>query len=328
MESVFSRRAGRCTARCAAHRELCWRVENLAREGGFAFVTGAPGIGKSSVLRLLVERLGALREVKIGVMARPHMGVADFYRELGDLFGVQLSPRNRWAGAKLLRERWQSHIDAALVRPVLVVDEAQDMSTVVLNEMRHLSSARLDSHMLLTTVLAGDTRLVEKFRNDEDLLPLASRMRVKLNLDRATPEELEACLRHCMTRTFASVEKLEAWCERARMPRWSGSWARRRAGSRWRARTAFAATSAGSARSRALDSLSAESVDSCQPTVRGLSARALRVHRTGRVLTRHRHRDRGPCPRDSRQECPGTDGSTTVRAAASNDCRTLAGHGA
>ena len=198
---------------------FCWRVENLAREGGFALITGAPGIGKSSALRLLVERLGALREVKIGVMARPHQGVADFYRELGDLFGVQLSPHNRWAGAKLLRERWQSHIDAALVRPVLVVDEAQDMSTTVLNEMRHLSSARLDSHMLLTTVLAGDPRLVEKFRNDEDLLPLASRMRVKLNLDRATPEELEACLRHCMTKAGANklmtTELVATLCEHA-----------------------------------------------------------------------------------------------------------------
>lgn len=198
---------------------FCWRVENLAREGGFALITGAPGIGKSSALRLLVERLGALREVKIGVMARPHQGVADFYRELGDLFGVQLSPHNRWAGAKLLRERWQSHIDAALVRPVLVVDEAQDMSTTVLNEMRHLSSARLDSHMLLTTVLAGDPRLVEKFRSDEDLLPLASRMRVKLNLDRATPEELEACLRHCMTKAGANklmtTELVATLCEHA-----------------------------------------------------------------------------------------------------------------
>jgi general secretion pathway protein A len=198
---------------------FCWRVENLAREGGFALVTGAPGIGKSSALRLLVERLGALREVKIGVMARPHQSVADFYRELGDLFGVQLSPHNRWAGAKLLRERWQSHIDAALVRPVLVVDEAQDMSTAVLNEMRHLSSARLDSHMLLTTVLAGDPRLVEKFRNDEDLLPLASRMRVKLNLDRATPEELETCLRHCMTKAGAqklmTTELVATLCEHA-----------------------------------------------------------------------------------------------------------------
>ena len=197
---------------------FCWRVENLAREGGFALVTGTPGIGKSVALRLLVERFGALREIKIGVMIRPHSGVSDFYRELGDLFGVQLSPHNRWAGAKVLRERWQAHIDAALVRPVLVADEAQDMSTVVLNEMRHLSSARLDSHMLLTTILAGDTRLVEKFRTD-DLLPLSSRMRVKLNLDRATPDELEQCLRHCMTKAGAAKlmtpELVTTLCEHA-----------------------------------------------------------------------------------------------------------------
>lgn len=197
---------------------FCWRVENLAREGGFALVTGTPGIGKSVALRLLVERLSALREIKIGVMVRPHSGVSDFYRELGDLFGVQLSPHNRWAGAKILRERWQAHIDATLVRPVLVADEAQDISTVVLNEMRHLSSARLDSHMLLTTILAGDTRLVEKFRTD-DLLPLSSRMRVKLNLDRATPEELEQCLRHCMTKAGAAKlmtpELVTTLCEHA-----------------------------------------------------------------------------------------------------------------
>lgn len=197
---------------------FCWRVENLAREGGFALVTGTPGIGKSVALRLLVERLSALREIKIGVMVRPHSGVSDFYRELGDLFGVQLSPHNRWAGAKILRERWQAHIDAALVRPVLVADEAQDMSTVVLNEMRHLSSARLDSHMLLTTILAGDTRLVEKFRTD-DLLPLSSRMRVKLNLDRATPDELEQCLRHCMSKAGAvklmTPELVTTLCEHA-----------------------------------------------------------------------------------------------------------------
>jgi general secretion pathway protein A len=197
---------------------FCWRVENLAREGGFALITGTPGIGKSVALRLLVERLSAMREIKIGVMVRPHSGVSDFYRELGDLFGVQLSPHNRWAGAKVLRERWQAHIDAALARPVLVADEAQDMSTAVLNEMRHLSSARLDSHMLLTAILAGDTRLVDKFRTD-DLLPLSSRMRVKLNLDRATPDELEQCLRHCMTKAGAAKlmtsELVTTLCEHA-----------------------------------------------------------------------------------------------------------------
>jgi len=197
---------------------FCWRVENLAGEGGFALVTGMPGIGKSVALRVLVERLSALREIKIGVMAKPHSGVADFYRELGDLFGVLLSPHNRWAGAKLLRERWQAHIDGSLVRPVLVIDEAQDMSAVVLNELRHLSSARLDSHMLLTTILAGDARLVQKFRSD-DLLPLASRMRVRLNLDRANPDELEQCLRHCMAKAGAAKlmtgELVATLCEHA-----------------------------------------------------------------------------------------------------------------
>ena len=197
---------------------FCWRVENLAREGGFALITGVPGIGKSVTLRVLVERLAALREIKIGVMIRPHTGVADFYRELGDLFGVQLSPHNRWAGAKVLRERWQSHIDGSLVRPVLVADEAQDMSAAVLTELRHLSSARFDSHMLLTTILAGDPRLVEKFRSD-DLLPLASRMRVKLTLDRATPDELAQCLHHCMAKAGAAKlmtpELVMTLCEHA-----------------------------------------------------------------------------------------------------------------
>jgi general secretion pathway protein A len=197
---------------------FCWRIENLAREGGFAMVTGTPGIGKSVALRLLVDRLSAIRDIKIGVMIKPHTNVSDFYRELGDLFVVQLSPHNRWAGGKVLRERWQAHIDAALVRPVLVIDEAQDMSTKVLDEVRHLSSARLDSHMLLTTILAGDLRLVEKFKSD-DLLPLASRMRARLNLDRATPDELEQCLRHCMTKAGAgklmTSELVTTLCEHA-----------------------------------------------------------------------------------------------------------------
>lgn len=172
-----------------------WRVENLAREGGFALVTGEPGTGKSVTLRLLVERLAAQRDAKIGIFSRPQAGLADFYRELGDLFGVQLSPSNRWGGSKMLREKWQSHIDAALFRPILIVDEAQEMIPAVLSELRFLSSARLDSYILLTVVLAGDGRLIDRFRLDE-LLPLASRVRVRLVLDRASSEELAECLRH------------------------------------------------------------------------------------------------------------------------------------
>jgi len=176
---------------------FCWRIEQLAGEGGFALITGAPGTGKSVSLRVLAERLGAQSEVTVGVLSRPQAGVHDFYRELGALFGVQLSPHNRWAGCKALRERWQAHIDAALVRPVLIVDEAQEMVPKVLAELRLLASTRLDSHILLTVVLSGDRRLVDRFRTDE-LLPLGSRIRVRMALERASPEELQECLKHAL----------------------------------------------------------------------------------------------------------------------------------
>jgi hypothetical protein len=40
------------------------------------------------------------------VLGEAQANLADFYREMGDLFGVVLRPHNRWAGAKVLRERW------------------------------------------------------------------------------------------------------------------------------------------------------------------------------------------------------------------------------
>lgn len=178
--------------------QFCWRVENLTQAGGFALVAGDPGLGKSVVLRCLVDRLHSQRDLTVGVLTRPQSSVADFYRELGALFEVPLSPHNRWAGAKTLRERWQAHIDAALLRAVLVIDEAQEMQPAVLNELRLLAAAELDSRSLLTVVLAGDARLTDRFKGQE-LLPLGTRIRVRLALEPATPKELADCLEHAIT---------------------------------------------------------------------------------------------------------------------------------
>jgi type II secretory pathway predicted ATPase ExeA len=163
----------------AAVENFAWRVEQLVQEGGFALVCGESGTGKSVALRIVAERLAALRDVVLGVLQRPQSRPADFYRELGDVFSVKLTPWNRWGGFKALRERWRAHLTSSRIKPVLLVDEAQEMSVEVLSELRLLSSADFDAKSLLTVVLAGDGRLLERLRHP-DLVPLASRIRTRL----------------------------------------------------------------------------------------------------------------------------------------------------
>jgi general secretion pathway protein A len=180
-----------------AVESFCWRIENQVSEGGFALVTGEPGTGKSAALRILSERLGTLRDLTVGVLTRPQASVADFYRELGDLFGVGMTMSNRWGGAKALRQKWQSHIETSLYRPVLLIDEAQELTPTLLCELRQLSSADLDSRNILSVILSGDGRLNAKLQNP-DLLPIASRIRSRLRTESASPEDLRNCLNHLL----------------------------------------------------------------------------------------------------------------------------------
>jgi len=62
----------------------------------------------------------------------------------------------------LLIERWQAHLQSTTIRPVLLIDEAQEMPLKVLNELCFLSSTDYDSHTLLSIVLARDARLQTK----------------------------------------------------------------------------------------------------------------------------------------------------------------------
>jgi type II secretory pathway predicted ATPase ExeA len=177
---------------------FAWRVEDLVMHGGFALVTGDPGAGKSSVLRLLVERLAGLRDIVVGEVTRPQSRVTDFYRELGDLFGLAVSTSNRWGAYKTVRAKWQAHIQQTLFRPVLLIDEAQEMSPLLLSELRLLGSTKLDTCTIVTVVLCGDRRLEEKLRMP-DTLPIDSRIRTRLVIEPEPPDTLGQMLRHLLT---------------------------------------------------------------------------------------------------------------------------------
>jgi general secretion pathway protein A len=197
---------------------FCWRIEQQIGEGGFALAIGDPGTGKSAALRILAQRLNDLRDVVVAVLSRPQASLGDFYPELGHLFAVPLAPHNRWASAKVLREKWFHHIESSLYRPVLLIDEAQEMSSALLCELRLLASAELDSRSILTTVLAGDQRLVERLQ-DADLFPIASRIRARLRTEALSASQLLQCLNHLLKMAgnpkLMNPSLLQTLCEHA-----------------------------------------------------------------------------------------------------------------
>jgi len=168
---------------------FCWRAENLVMDGGFALITGDPGTGKSAALRIVAERIGAIPEVVVAEFSRPQSRVGDFYREMGFLFNLDIRCSNRYGGHKSLREKWRAHIESTLFKPVIMIDEAQQMDPLVLTELRLLSSDKFDTKVLITVILCGDARLTEKL-NTPELLPINSRLRTKLVMQSATREEL------------------------------------------------------------------------------------------------------------------------------------------
>lgn len=179
-----------------------FQIENLVMDGGFALMSGEPGLGKSKNLQYLAHKLERLENVVVGVMERPQSSLADFYREMGDLFGVNLTPANRYGGFKALRERWRQHIKSTLYRPILLVDEAQEMVTTNLNELRLLGSAEFDSECLLTVILCGDLTLPERFRSN-DLLALGSRIRFRRMLSPYDKNELKNYLEYSLAQAGA-----------------------------------------------------------------------------------------------------------------------------
>jgi len=181
-----------------AVESFCRRVErHLVRQGGFALIGGAPGSGKSVALRLLANRLQRIDRLSVAVLTHPSSSVADFYHEISDRFAITMAHNNRWNGIKGLRQRWLDHLDDTRMRPLLLVDEAQELPNAVLTEMRLLASTDFDSRTILGVVLAGDNRLLAKLRTPE-LHPIDSRIRQRLVMTRPEDEDLLRLLDHLL----------------------------------------------------------------------------------------------------------------------------------
>ncbi|MBF0544697.1 MAG: AAA family ATPase [Candidatus Riflebacteria bacterium] len=197
---------------------FCWRVEQQMNEGGFILLQGDPGTGKSVLLRQLAQYLTRLPNVAVGILSRPQSNIGDFYRELGNLFGVQVSIANIYGGFRGLRERWLAHIESTTCRPVLLFDEAQVAQPAVLLELRLLASKNFDSTSILTVVLSCDERLLQRLKTEE-LRPLESRIRFRLSMEPVAKDQLiqfiDNCLEVAGNQTLMSRSVIETLAEHA-----------------------------------------------------------------------------------------------------------------
>jgi type II secretory pathway predicted ATPase ExeA len=85
------------------------------------------------------------------------------------------------------------------LKPVLIIDEAQEMKTEVLKELRLLNSHLFDSKNLLSVIFAGNQAIQDRLRTTETLLPLGSRIRHRVHMEYASPQQLMECLNHLLS---------------------------------------------------------------------------------------------------------------------------------
>jgi type II secretory pathway predicted ATPase ExeA len=156
---------------------------------GFILLTGEVGTGKTTLLNRLLDWLHKER-VATAFIFNSRLNVTQFFDFMMNDFGIPCESRlksqmllklNQW-----LLERYQAHETA-----VLIVDEAQNLSTQVLEEIRLLTNLETATDKLLQIVLSGQPELEMKL-NQPSLRQLRQRITLRCKTHPLTLEETKS----------------------------------------------------------------------------------------------------------------------------------------
>jgi len=174
------------------HRRAINLLEyGIMTQAGFMVITGEVGSGKTTLIRRYLKSVGP--DITVGVITNSSITLGRLLHWVSSSFGLDTS--------KDAIEQYNQFIDFLLAqyakgkRTVLIVDEAQNLSVEMLEELRMLSNVNNEKDQLLQIILVGQPELLQTLKRP-DLRQFVQRIVVHCHLDPLAPAETAAYIRH------------------------------------------------------------------------------------------------------------------------------------
>ncbi|MGB8694830.1 MAG: AAA family ATPase [Steroidobacteraceae bacterium] len=180
----------------ARHAEaLAHLVYGINEAGGFIQLTGEVGTGKTTTIRSLLAR--APGNAEIALIINPRLTPLEFLQTICEELGIGLPDAALGNSKELVDQlnRYLLRAHAAGRRVVLIVDEAQNLSAEVLEQVRLLTNLETESQKLLQIILIGQPELRTLLERN-DLRQLAQRVTARYHLEPLGREDTLAYVRH------------------------------------------------------------------------------------------------------------------------------------
>jgi general secretion pathway protein A len=177
----------------ASHREaLAHLVYGIEEKKGFIVFTGPAGSGKTTILHVLLENFDT--RVRSAFVFYSKLGFRDLLRYILDDFGVETKPET--VGQYLIQlNQFLIGLHSNEQTAVLVIDEAQNLSLELLEDIRMLGNLEIEGEKLLQVILSGQPELQSKLY-DARLYQLRQRVGVCCEIRPLSYTETRKYVRH------------------------------------------------------------------------------------------------------------------------------------
>jgi general secretion pathway protein A len=202
---------------------LAHLVYGVTESGGFIQLTGEVGTGKTTLVRTLLGQIPS--EVDIALILNPQLTAIEFLTTICEELGVEL-PKQKYS-AKALVDAMNKHLLTAHSqgrRTILLIDEAQNLSESVLEQLRLLTNLETAKQKLLQIILIAQPELREKLAQ-ESLRQLAQRVTGRYHLEPLSSDEAFRYIDHrlrvagALTEIFEPAAKREVYRLSGGVPR-------------------------------------------------------------------------------------------------------------